>query len=507
VVFHTGRIEGSIRRPPPSDPLLPDAWRRNLNERHEHAGRFLPVGEDRREEQWLLARFAFEAATERCVVSWALRERTGTEIRNPSGLILDLVARRAGGPLEAYGPAFDDVVPRDEGAEARRFPADATDHDLALFAAGPPPTEDDLSRLLDEPRARHLAPALLAGQARWRGTTLGPHDGVLRDERALHRVEELLRGRSWSATALEALANCPFSYLVRLLKLDNDRPEQDDYDPMERGKLFHTLLERIYSGLVADGRVPLSPELLADAIASLDRLVAEEARGLDRESPRRRLQRGATLRSLRDDAAILLAREAHRPPALRTTPVRVEMAFGFDEDDPSRTPTLPSAGGGIALRGKIDRVDRRPDGALEVVDFKTGKSRAKSHELRATIDGKTEVRLQLPVYLEAARQGLGVDPARAYYSHATTDRGFDEVEITAADRDRILPEVIALVGHLLERARSGWFPCTPGRACCRREFAAACGPGVVARFQRKRHDPALEAHLAIVRGPGPEADA
>jgi hypothetical protein len=67
--------------------------------------------------------------------------------------------------------------------------------------------------------------------------------------------------------------------------------------------------------------------------------------------------------------------------------------------------------------------------------------------------------------------------------------------------------VIALVGHLLERARSGWFPCTPGRACCRREFAAACGPGVVARFQRKRHDPALEAHLAIVRGPGPEADA
>ncbi len=500
IVFHAGRLEGSSRRPPPADPLLPDRVRRRLNERFEHAGKFLPVGEDRAEEPWLLTRFLLETASRTTILSWAQRERIGTEIRGPSALLLDLASRRAGRPLEAYGDGFTDGVEMDDGAAGRIEPVGALDHDLARFTSVSPPDEDDLVSLLEEPRARHLAPALRADQARWRGGEPGAHDGVLTDERAIGRIEALLRGRAWSATALESLANCPFSYLLRLLKLTEDRREEDDFDPMQRGKIFHSLMERIHTELLRRELVPLTPEVLPDALEILDRHVSVEAESLRREPMRRRLPRGATLASLRDDVAILLAREAHRPEAERTVPVRVEMAFGPDDDPAHPPPSLELPSGAIALRGKIDRVDRRADGLLEVVDLKTGRARARSHELRSPGNGKSEIRLQLPLYFEAARQVLGHEPARAYYSYATTDRDFSEVEFTSEDHRAFLPEVLELLEHLLERARAGWFPCTPGTGCCYRDLNGACGPNVAARFRRKRSASAVADHLRLVRG-------
>ncbi|HZX54837.1 MAG TPA: PD-(D/E)XK nuclease family protein, partial [Ilumatobacteraceae bacterium] len=52
--------------------------------------------------------------------------------------------------------------------------------------------------------------------------------------------------------------------------------------------------------------------------------------------------------------------------------------------------------GGVAFRGKIDRIDLMPDGGLRVTDFKTGKVTSITDPLS---DGQ---RLQLPLYARAA---------------------------------------------------------------------------------------------------------
>lgn len=512
LVFHAGRTAGSVLRPPASDPLLPDAVRARILERHEHAGRSLPLREARTEEQLLLARFALEASTERTVLTWSRRERTGGELRHPDGLLLDLASRRAGDALEPDDPRFDAQAPGDDPAVARAHPVDATDLDLALFGGGRA-REDDLARLLEEPRGRHVPHAMRAAELRWRHGALTAHDGALSDERAIRRVRALLAERAWSPTALETLANCPFAYLLRLLRLDRDETEGDDYSAMERGQLFHAWIERIHGQLLATERLPLDPDGVDDAIAILDRVVAAEEARLARLPRRKRLPRRATLHSLRDDVAILLSREAHLPPAERGTPIRIEMAFGPPDEDawdgdgpPPAPPAIPLPDGGrLPLRGKIDRVDRLPDGRLEVIDYKTGQARVRNGKIRHREDGRTELHLQLPLYLQAARAALGTAPARAAYWFAQTNHDFERVVFTDADLQARLPEISEIAAHLLGRARDGWFPCRPGKTCCRGELAPACGPGVAQRFLRKTDDPAMRAHLALVRGEGDDA--
>lgn len=502
VVFHAGLVRGAVRRPPGEDPLLPDVVRSSLVDLHAHRGLRLSVTEDRVNERLLLARFAFESATERAILSFAQRDRVGGEPRNPSGLLLDVASAQRGRPLDPHGAEFLQAAPPRSRERARQRPVDATDLDVAVLGGDLPPEGDDLVRLLGEARARHLPRVLRAAQSRWGEERLGPWDGVLSNPGVIRRVAELIAVRRWSPTSLEALANCPFSFLLKLLGLDEPGEEGDDFDPMERGRLFHTLAEETYLALLARGRLPLEPSALPEALALLDEGIRREGAGLGGEPALRRLHRRATLAELRNDLSLVLAREAHRTGEDRTVPVHFELAFGGEPDEPS--PTFPLAGGRmLPLRGKVDRVDRRGDGALEVVDFKTGQTRAKSGALRYGIPGKQEIRLQLPLYLEAVPQVVGAPVARATYYHATSDRRFEEIQYGRGDLERDREEIGRVLAHVVARARAGWFPCTPGaQRCCHARNTPACGPAVVERFRRKRTDPELATHLALVRGDG-----
>jgi len=55
------------------------------------------------------------------------------------------------------------------------------------------------------------------------------------------------------------------------------------------------------------------------------------------------------------------------------------------------------------VRGKIDRIDQRPDGSYEVVDYKT--------HLDVASEEATAADLQLRIYALAARQSLKLEPA------------------------------------------------------------------------------------------------
>ena len=63
----------------------------------------------------------------------------------------------------------------------------------------------------------------------------------------------------------------------------------------------------------------------------------------------------------------------------------------------------------IALRGRIDRVDRLPGESIQVIDYKTGKDTYKEN----SFEGGRQ--LQLPLYLLAAAHLLGAAEGQARY--------------------------------------------------------------------------------------------
>ncbi len=505
VVFHAGLVRGAVRGVPAAGTLLGESLRHEVNERFAWQGARLVVREERREERLLLARFAFETATERSVLSFAERDRAGGEPRNPSGLFLDLASGRAGAPLDPRGAAFRALAPPRPAAAARTRPADATDADLARFATSPPEAAA-VAAVLDEERASHLPRVWRAAEARWGDPRLGRYDGVLSDPRAIAALRDRWSARHWSASALESMANCPFTFLLRMLRLSEAETAADDYDPREKGSLFHGVYEEVSRALARRGLLPLDPATLPEALALVRAAVARERAGLAGEPAVRRIARRATLAGLEADLAMAFARDARRPAGAGAVPERFELAFGGEDDEPSAFLDLAD-GRRIPLRGKIDRVDRRADGGIEIVDLKTGAARARPGRMQATAAGKTEVRLQLPLYLHAAPQVLGAPGRRAAYWHCTADAGFEEIPYDAADLARDLDGIRDLVAHLLERIREGWFPCTPGPGrCCFPSHASACGASVAERFRRKLDDPELVAHLARLRATGRAAE-
>ncbi len=502
VVFHTGFVEGAVPGAPREDPLLPDRYREALNTATEHTGHHLPLRWGARSERVLLTRFALEAGEEKTILSWSVRAQAGGARRNPAGLLLDLVSARAGTSLDAEDPRFLEAAPAPVSDEARARPADATDLDLALLSGARAPGQEELAVLLSQPRSRHLVSALRAAEARWSERRLGPWDGVLERETAVRAAWRRVDPgrRAWSPTALEAMANCPFSFLVtRILELSPAVDPEDDFDAAERGRIFHELHERLYRGLLDAERLPLRVESLPDVLRRLDALLAEKEKALAVAPGAARVLRRATLADLRADLAILLARDARRPPEGRAVPRWFELPFGA-EGDVAAAPAFDLGDGRrLPLRGRADRVDLRGDGAVDVIDLKTGRPAVRDGEITGSAGGKAVVHLQLPLYLTAVGRALGREPGCARYDHVTAKGGWRSIEFTAEDLESRRPRIEALLRHAVDRCHRGWFPCTPGDRCCHPELAPACGPAVAPRFALKIGDPELDEHLALLR--------
>ncbi|MCA9752665.1 MAG: PD-(D/E)XK nuclease family protein [Gemmatimonadetes bacterium] len=490
VVFHPGLVEGAWLRPAREDPLLPDWVRRERNEAGAHEGRELRVAEDRRDERILLARFALEAATAHTVLSFAYRERVGTEIRPPSVLLQDL-ARRREVPL-------DPTLPRSAEPET---PFDELDLHQTVLARNPDPGDAELRRFASLPGGRHLPAALAAGDARF-GPELTRWDGVLPEGRARKLVQERVADRRWSPSSLGRLANCPFGFLLDLLKLSPPQESENDFTHLERGSIYHDLLDATIRELRRRELVPLTRERLPAALDALDHEIEKQrAREIAPLPEVRRVGREATLAALRNDAAVLLAREAWRAPSERTTIVATETKFADEPHHPVRFP-LPD-GEELPLRGRVDRLDRDANDELVVIDYKTGMRRVKDHTFRGKRDDKQEVEFQAPIYLEVIRRTREERAARAVLYHATIGQGYEEVVFTAADLEAARAEIGELLAGARDHARRGWFPCTPGSRCCHSDLESACGPAVVARFLAKT-DPELADWIARVRGDRPE---
>jgi ATP-dependent helicase/DNAse subunit B len=259
---------------------------------------------------------------------------------------------------------------------------------------------DDVCDLFDERlselRERRALGALDGARSR---AEAGPAaQGNLSEERVLAG----LRDRVWSGTSLEKWIGCPVSWFVeRLLAPERFEP---DPEPVVRGGLAHLALNETLEGLrretgsarVTPGNLGLARRLMH---ASLDAAEADPRRRIS-VSPERAV---AVARSLRADLERYLEHAAGIENSL--VPLELELGFGFDDPragdhgEPSELPAF-ELGGGVKLRGRIDRIDVGPDGEAVVIDYKAKNATAGEKWVR-------ERTLQVALYMQAAEQLLG----------------------------------------------------------------------------------------------------
>jgi ATP-dependent helicase/nuclease subunit B len=258
-------------------------------------------------------------------------------------------------------------------------------------------------------------------------------------------VAELRERPTWSASGIELWAGCPVKWFVER-RLD---PEGLEPDPelMLRGALAHAVLETTLRGLVEQtGSARVRPATLALAVrhahAALDRFAADPGFQISRDPRRQR----ALAHRLRADLRRYLEHAAADGSAL--APARLEVDFGAPGGE------LPPLllGDGVAIGGRIDRIDEGAGGEALVYDYK-GRNVVESANWRK------ERKFQVALYILAARDVLGLDPIGGLYQPlggkdqrargvvlAGADPGLDAVKTDRRERS----EVDAIVDGVLE---------------------------------------------------------
>jgi len=113
------------------------------------------------------------------------------------------------------------------------------------------------------------------------------------------------------------------------------------------------------------------------------------------------------------------------------------------------------------LRGRVDRVDRLPDGGYELIDYKTGRPKTAA-QLREDV--------QLSLYAVGARESWQLDAAQQAYYYVLDDEKVP-VDRTAADRDQIEATVLEVAEGI---EGQNFEPAPSFSACSMCDYRIAC---------------------------------
>jgi len=219
--------------------------------------------------------------------------------------------------------------------------------------------------------ARPLPPGLRAGESPARLTVPFDDHGA---------IPFSLPGVEGGSVVLTAQSQCPFkAFAVARLRAERWEPAEPALTAAQRGQLLHAVLHSVWSG--PPNGIRSHQELMQ--IADLGAFVSEHVRSVLRDNLTAGVREQMQQR--------YLDLEATRLCGLVTEWLRYEQTrvpFSVTDTELETSTTIQ----GLALRLRLDRVDRLSNDALLVIDYKTGDVSPRSWELPRPDD------VQLPLY-------------------------------------------------------------------------------------------------------------
>jgi ATP-dependent helicase/nuclease subunit B len=453
----------------------------------------LPTTQDRLREARRSFHLAAGQATERLVLSYPRADPRGGRERLPSLFFVaaaTALAGRAVGAADLERMVVEDVadeLPLEETL-------DASERDRSRVRAGG--TEAALAIAAG---SRFFKQSHLASRARW-SKELTPYDGLVAGPpvtpELARRLDPVTAEWPISASRLATFAQCGFKYLLENVLRLEPAPEPEErmrLDPLERGSLFHGVAERFLRERRDGGLLPVRDT--HEERVRLREIADEELEQLVAGAPPRFTVLWERERTrFHHGIAEWLTREARHSD---TVPVHFEVGFGVRRagapgEPHSAEPLVVELGEGRTLRvsGKIDRIDRRSDGALVIRDYKTGRAPRKD-------DGgqfRGGRQLQIPFYVLAAERLFpGQRVAQAFLDYVDGGRrvDFDLPSVTGEGFRNTLQRITGLVAQ-------GTFVQEPS-ACEWCDFKGVCGPRRLLELRRefKINDRRIQQYLRL----------
>ncbi|MCK4409551.1 MAG: exodeoxyribonuclease V subunit gamma, partial [Candidatus Eisenbacteria sp.] len=511
--FGTVIIPGLVEKKFPAthrqDPVLLDSERERLNRaRGDDPLAELAIRASAVDEERLLFRLAVESAADALILSFPRLDPADARPRVPSVFVLRALEEKTGERHDYERLEASEHVtrvplslrfPDERGRSLTREEFDG----CSVLAALRTGDLSEISYLVQEdgPLPRRLR----MEEARWGSPFFTEYDAAFTSQDAIRAVRELSgfgRGgmqehQTVAPTTLEDYARCPFRFLMRhVLDIEpvSEPEEALALSPLERGSLYHEVLETFMRRAKAENRLPLVASDRDDLLATARRLGESEQWSLAAIRGARDLETGNLISSL----ALWFASELLDDSPY--VPAHFEARFGGHArpgDDPelSIEDGVPFTGaGGVDLRfgGRIDRVDVTADGArARVIDYKTGKPRSKGKKVLDR--GKL---LQLPIYLLAAERmlklhGAGATVETAEYLYVSGRGGPSSLTFTREELENARENLARAVGLIMGGIASGMFVAyPPDLSDCRHcDYADACGSAAVALATMKSGDP------------------
>lgn len=310
-----------------------------------------------------------------------------------------------------------------------------------------------------------------------------------------------------SASRLQTWAKCPHQYLVQYV-LGVQPVEEPErlvmISALDKGSLIHEILDEFVGAAIAEGHVfdgwgPADQARLH--LMTEQHFARYEADGRTGRALFWRRDKGQIIADL---VHFLEADSARLGQGFR--PLSTEQPF-------ASLPVLLPNGHELLVGGKVDRIDRRPDGSLAVLDYKTGKSSRYSGLNEENPHGRGTM-LQLYLYALAAEAAFPTGlPVYSAYWFNTTAGGFKSVGYWVTPE--VADKVAGAIDDIVEGIAAGVFPAHPAEPSSRSGYVECwyCTPDGLSvadrrrEWERKRLDPALAGYVGLVEPEVLDGDA
>ena len=306
-----------------------------------------------------------------------------------------------------------------------------------------------------------------------RSSHFSEYDGVLKTEEITAACRQIVETKgSFSISALESYAKCPFAYFAQyLLQLDGWEEQDEELGLDVEGTLYHAVLAE-FMQLHRDEL--LNPVKIDEYHQELDDLLRVS---YDRLIKQGKMVYGDLWKYDQHHFTEVVRRWLDFEIAEQTAEGAVGRPHCLEWDFESLE--LNAAAGTVTVRGKIDRIDLC-DGTYVVTDYKRSRCPGFS-DLKAGVD------LQIALYILAVERQLGTKTGRktaggGYYSieGCKKDGGMWRKEMTSGmsfrkkkrsgdlDEDGWNDLQTAVISYAVQYAnsiREACFPVLPGRSC------------------------------------------